>query len=115
METDTMEVHGTAKIPTDDVISRSMLIFKPLAEVNRAWENAGIPGTADIRAATGNRGTVVTVELDKNDESSYEHALSPFDGATASQRLEAALRAFKGKLETGEVATVEGQPSGRRE
>jgi hypothetical protein len=109
------DTHGTAQIPGDDVISRSMQIFKTVAEVNRAWENAGLPGEAQVTPASGNRGAVLKVELPKDDKSSYEHALSLYEGKSTSQRLESALRTIKGKLETGEVATTSGQPSGRGE
>jgi hypothetical protein len=110
-----LDPHGTAHIPGDDVISRSMQIFKTVAEVNRAWESAGLPGTPEVKPAPGNRGAILKVELQKDDESSYAHALAPYEGTSTSQRLESALRAIKGKLETGEVATVEGQPSGRQQ
>lgn len=111
--TEILDTHGTARIPGDSVISRSMRIFKTVAEVNRAWHDAGIPGTADVTAAGENRGAVIRVELEKDDEASWKQKLSHYDGATASQKLEAALRQLKSRLETGEVATTEGQPSGR--
>jgi hypothetical protein len=107
-----MDTHGTAQIPGDDVISRSMQIFKTVAEVNRAWEGSGLPGDAEVKAAPGNRGAVLRVELRKDEKSSYESALSQYEGKSVSQRLESALRTIKGKLETGEVATTKGQPAG---
>lgn len=109
------ETHGTAPIPPDEVVSRSMTIFKTVAEVRRAWDSSGIPGEPEIKPAPGNRGATITVELPRNDEDSFKHALSPYQGSSISQQLEAALRELKGKLETGEVATTEGQPSGRQE
>ncbi len=110
-----LDTHGTAAIPGDDVISRSMQIFKTVAEVNRAWEGTGLPGEAEVKPAPGNRGAVIKVDLRKDDEASYEHAFSPYKGMSTSQRLESALRALKGTMEAGEVATVEGQSSGRQE
>ena len=110
-----METHGTARIPSDDVISRSMQIFKTVAEVRREWDASGLPGDVEIEPAPGGRGAILRVELPKHDDSSYKHLLSPYKGATTSQQLETALRNIKGKCETGEVATVEGQPSGRRD
>jgi hypothetical protein len=113
--TELLSPHGTARLPVEGVVSRAMQIFKTVAEVNRAWDSAGLPGTAEVTPAPGGRGAVLRVELPEDGDSSYEHQLSPYEGKTTSQQLESALRALKGKLETGEVATVEGQPSGRRE
>lgn len=113
--TELLSPHGTARIPNDDVISRSMQIFKPVAEVNRALDSAGLPGTAEVTQAPGGRGAILRVEIRKDDEDSYQHQLSPYEGKSTSQRLESALRHLKARLETGEVATTEGQSSGRSE
>ena len=109
------DTHGTARIPADNVVSRSMTIFKTVAEVRRAWDESGIPGEPEIKPAPGNRGAIITVELPKSDEESYKGALSSYKGNSISQKLEVALRELKGRLETGEVATTDGQPSGRSE
>jgi hypothetical protein len=110
-----ISTRGTARIPTDEVVSRSMQILKTVAEVRREWDATGLPGEVEIEPAPGNRGAVLRVKLPANDDSSYKHLLSSFEGGSTSQQLESALRQIKGRLETGEVATTEGQTSGRRD
>ncbi len=107
--------HGTVSLPPETAARRSVRILRTLAEVNSAWSKAELPGTAEIVAAPEGRGTDVTVELDKDAGKKAEHALSPYEGGDIDQRLESALRDFKAKLETGEVATIEGQSSGRND
>jgi hypothetical protein len=110
-----ISTHGTARIPSEEVLSRSIQILKTVAEVRRAWDASGLPGDVEIEPAPGNRGAVLRVDLPKNDDTSYKHVLSPYEGTSTSQQLESALRQIKGKLETGEVATTTGQTSGRRD
>lgn len=109
----TDDTHGTVRIPPDDLASRSVRISRPLSEVKSAWSSARIPGSPEFGAAPEGRGTDVTVELDKDAGDDAEHALSPYEGGDIDQKLESALRDFKAKLETGEIATIEGQSSGR--
>ncbi len=106
--------HGTVSLPAEKTARRSVRILKPLAHVNKAWDSARLPGTPEIVAAPEGRGTDVTVELDKDAGKDAEHALASYEGGDIDQRLESALRDFKAKLETGEIATIEGQSSGRK-
>ena len=81
----------------------------------RAAENHAETGALELSLAPGGRGTVVTMQL---------HMLPPagkvgaavaglFSQAPAYQ-IETILRRFKQWMETGEVSTTEGQPSGKR-
>jgi hypothetical protein len=71
-------------------------------------------GRVRFRAAPGNRGTVVTVHM------RYEPpggkvgaALAWLFGRSAEQEVREDLRRFKRLMETGEIPTTRGQPSGR--
>jgi uncharacterized membrane protein len=73
-------------------------------------------GSVDFEpAAFADRGTVVRVEM------TYEapggplaHGLAKIFGRAPEQLLDADLRPLKMLIETGEIATTKGQPSGRR-
>lgn len=81
----------------------------------RAAENHAVTGALELSPAPGGHGTVVTLQL---------HMLPPagklgvavgslFSQAPAYQ-IDTTLRRFKQWMETGEVSTTEGQPSGKR-
>jgi uncharacterized membrane protein len=72
-------------------------------------------GSVNFLAAPGNRGTEVRVEM------VYEApggragaALAAMFGEEPEQQVREDLRHFKQLMETGEIPTTEGQPSGRR-
>jgi uncharacterized membrane protein len=70
-------------------------------------------GSVEFEAAPAGRGTVVRVQMD------YGHAfqslvpLAKLTGKDPEQIVRKELRRFKQVMETGEVLTTEGQPSGR--
>lgn len=105
--------HGTIPIPAESVKSRSVRIRSPLADVQRAWNSAELPGTANFENAPEGRGVNVTVDVDRDTDKDTDDLLSAYDGESMEEKLESALRRFKALLETGEVATTEGQSSGR--
>jgi len=71
-------------------------------------------GSVRFRAAPGGRGTEVTVELNYEPPAGrLGMTLARFLGEEPGQQVEDDLRKFKQIMETGEVATVEGQPSCR--
>ena len=113
MQTET--AHGTVRLPHEQSAWRSVQIRRSLKEVKDAWAKANLPGSAEFAPAPGDRGVNVSVELSEEADDQVEHALAPYDGQNIAERLETALRAFKAVLETGEVATTAGQPSGRRD
>jgi hypothetical protein len=92
-----------------------MRILAPRERVEAAWNDSGIPGIPTFAEAPGNRGIDLSVELPTRNNDDAEHRLSPYEGESTDQRLESALWTLKARVETGEVATVEGQPSGRRD
>lgn len=106
--------HGTARLPQEGVAWRAVRIRRAKSEIERAWAEQGIPGSPSYREIAGGRGIEVSVELPDEDDHNVDHRLAPYEGKSRAERLESALRAFKARLEAGEVATVLGQPSGAR-
>ena len=80
----------------------------------RSVPPATVPHSVTVRfeRAPGERGTQVGVELEL--EPPAGPLLAPLVGEWPARKLTEDLRRFKQLMETGEVATTEGQPSGRR-
>ena len=106
---------GTARLPRENTIWRAVQIRKSLEDVKAAWTAQNLPGSPEFETAPADRGVNVSVELDENPDDQVEHLLAAYEGKNTTERLESALRAFKARLETGEVATTAGQSSGRRD
>jgi uncharacterized membrane protein len=71
-------------------------------------------GNVRFEEAPGGRGTIVTVEMQYNPPAgSLGAAFAKLFGEEPGQQLRDDLRHFKQMMETGEVPSVEGQPSGR--
>ncbi|MEZ4728225.1 MAG: SRPBCC family protein [Caldilineaceae bacterium] len=72
-------------------------------------------GVVTFKPATGERGTVVEVDIHYSPPGGIigEAFGRMLNGVTA-QQVKDDIRRFKNLMETGEVPTVEGQPSGRR-
>ena len=71
-------------------------------------------GTVSFESASPKPGTVVSVEIDiKLPIGPLAQAFSALLGKTPGRQIEDDLRSLKQLLETGEVATTEGQPTGR--
>jgi uncharacterized membrane protein len=72
-------------------------------------------GTARFRPAPGNRGTQVNVSLYyEAPEGFFTRAFGAALGRDPEHQAREGLRALKSLIETGEVPTTSGQPSGRR-
>lgn len=72
-------------------------------------------GTVRFERAPGGRGTIVRVEMQYSPPGGKAGALiSKLFGENPSQQMDGDLRRFKQLIETGEVTTTEGQPSGPR-
>ena len=72
-------------------------------------------GTARFRPAPGNRGTELSISLYwEAPMGLLGRALGLAFGLDPEQQVRERLRAFKALMETGEVPTTVGQPSGRR-
>jgi uncharacterized membrane protein len=83
----------------------------------RSREGAQVPNAGGVRfePAPGGRGTRVTAELTYQPPGGHAGALvAKVLGRDPALQLREALRRFKQLMETGEIATTEGQPSGRR-
>jgi len=71
-------------------------------------------GEVTFRPAPGNRGSVVTVEIEYEPPGGRAGALfASMIGASPGQQLAASLLRYRQLLETGEIARTEGQPAGR--
>jgi uncharacterized membrane protein len=72
-------------------------------------------GAVEFRTAPANRGTEIIVALDMRPPAGKLFAgLAGFFGEHPQQQVKGDLRRLKQLLETGEIATIEGQSSGRR-
>lgn len=96
------------------------------AEMTDEWENEHISwrslpgsvvshtGSVHFADAPGGRGTIVHVSMQYNPPGgSMGAAVARLFGEEPGQQLRNDLRNFKQMMETGEIASVEGQPSGR--
>lgn len=96
-----------------DLVRRSVTIRRPIDDVRRAWEAAGIPGDAYFSEAPGALGTELRVTAPKDEQSALKEILGAWTSDDPGTSLSTKLRELKATLETGEVATTIGQPSGR--
>jgi len=111
--------HWVAKAPGGRLVEWDAEIEDERENERIAWrsvEGADIrnAGTVTFRDAPDRRGTEMRVYL------SYEPPMGPLGrgvaklfGEEPAQQLRDDLRCFKNLMEAGEIATVEGQPSGR--
>jgi uncharacterized membrane protein len=71
-------------------------------------------GSIRFKELKNGRGTAVTVSLKYNPPGGkVASAIAWLLGSDAEQEIEEDLRRFKSQMETGEVPTIKGQPSGR--
>lgn len=83
----------------------------------RSAENAQVENSGSVRfmPAPGNRGTFVSVEIEyKPPAGEIGAMIAKLFGEGPEQQVRCDLRRFKQLVETGEIATTEGQTSGRR-
>jgi uncharacterized membrane protein len=72
-------------------------------------------GTVRFERAPGGRGTIVRVEMQYSPPGGKAGALiAKLFGENPAQQMDGDLRRFKQLIETGEITTTEGQPSGPR-
>lgn len=96
-----------------DTVRRSVTIRRPIADVRREWSAEGIAGDVSFVAAPGDLGTEVRVTAPAASQSALKEILNAWKSDDPGESLSTQLRKFKARLETGEVATTHGQPSGR--
>lgn len=117
--TDGKRSHWVAKAPFGREIEWD-------AEMTDEWENehiswrslpgssVGSTGSVHFADAPGGRGTIVHVSMQYNPPGgSMGAVIARLFGEEPGQQLRNDLRNFKQIMETGEIASVEGQPSGR--
>src|SRR5689334_11443979 len=105
---------AAAEIMDDgEPVRRGVTIRRPVDEVRRAWGAAAIEGTVEVTEAAGDLGTEVRVTAPAARQSALKEIVNAWKSDDPGDSLSTQLREFKALLETGEVATVQGQPSGR--
>jgi uncharacterized membrane protein len=113
--------HWVAKGPLGKTVEWDAEIYNEKPNEMIAWrslEGADVTnaGSVHFEPATGERGTQVKVILNYNAPAGKVSALlAKLFGQEPGQMIEEDLRRLKQVLETGEIANVDGQPSGRDE
>jgi uncharacterized membrane protein len=111
--------HWVAKAPAGRSVEWDAEIYNEKEGEMIAWrtlENADVDsaGSVHFEQAAGGRGTVVRVVLKYDPPGGKLGALvARLFGENPEQQIAEDLGRFKQLMETGEVATTEGQPSGR--
>ena len=111
--------HWIAKGPLDRRVEWDSEIIEERENELFVWKS--LPGSTvesmgrvEFLDAPGGRGTVVQVSMEYNPPAgSLGAAFAKLFGKEPGHQINADLRRFKQIMETGEVATVEGQSSGR--
>lgn len=109
--------HWVAKGPLGTTVEWDAEIYNEKPNELIAWrslEGADITNAGSVRFTPSARGTQVKVNLNYNAPGGKVSALlARLFGQEPGQMIEEDLRRLKQVLETGEIATVEGQPAGR--
>ncbi|MBA3243204.1 MAG: SRPBCC family protein [Acidobacteria bacterium] len=111
--------HWVAKAPAGMTVEWDAEVYNEKPDELIAWrtlEGADVDSAGSVRfeqAASG-RGTVVRVTLKYDPPGgSIGAAIARLFGENPEQQIDEDLRRFKQLMETGEIASTEGQPSGR--
>jgi uncharacterized membrane protein len=111
--------HWVAKAPAGKSVEWDAEIVEDTPNAQIAWRSTGETpapnsGTVSFRPAPGDRGTEVRVALEYKPPGGTPGALlAKLFGEEPTQQVQDDLRRFKQIMETGEVVTTDGQPSGR--
>ena len=111
--------HWVAKAPAGRSVEWDAEVYNEKENELIAWrtlENADVAsaGSVHFEQTAGGRGTVVRVVLKYDPPAGKLGAfVARLFGENPEQQIDEDLRRFKQLIETGEVATTEGQPSGR--
>jgi uncharacterized membrane protein len=112
--------HWVAKAPMATTVEWDAEIINEKENELIAWrslENSEIPNAGSVRfeEAPSGRGTIVKVAINYDPPAGkLGTILAQLFGEEPGQQVEEDLRRFKQMMEAGEMASVEGQPSGRR-
>jgi uncharacterized membrane protein len=116
---DATRSHWVAKGPLGKTIGWDSEVIGEQANEMIAWrsvEDADVPNAGSVwfKALPDGRGTEVKVTLEYNPPAGVlGAAIAKLWGEEPNQQVADDLRRFKQVMEAGEIATVEGQPSGR--
>ncbi|MBE9193047.1 SRPBCC family protein [Gloeocapsopsis crepidinum LEGE 06123] len=116
---DSKKSHWVAKAPLDASVEWDAEIIQERENELIAWasaEDADIENSGFVRfkPAPDDRGTEVKVVLEYNPPGgAIASAVAKLFGEEPEQQIGDDLRRFKQLMEAGEIATTEGQPSGR--
>ena len=108
----------TAKAPLGQTVSWDAEILSDEPNERIVWrstEHADIPntGTVQFKELSAGRGTEVRVSLEYNPPAGIVGAVvAKLFGEEPGTQVQASLRQFKSLMETGEIATIGGQPHG---
>lgn len=116
---DTGRSHWVAKGPMERRVEWDAEVIEERENELLVWKS--LPGSmvesmgrVEFVDAPGGRGTIVHVSMEYNPPAgSLGAAFARVFGTEPSQQINEDLRHFKQIMETGEVATVQGQPTGR--
>ena len=117
---DSQRSHWVAKAPFGKTVEWNATIINEKDGELIAWqseEGADVDSTGSVtfKAAPGGRGTEVHVSLSYQPPAGQLGAsIAKLFGEEPGQQIADDLRRFKMLMETGEIATVEGQPAGPR-
>lgn len=111
--------HWVAKAPAGRTVQWDAEIINEAENELIAWrslDGAGVANAGSVRfeSLPGGRGTKVKVNLEyKPPAGKLGFALAKLFGEEPQQQVDDDLRRFKQVMEAGEIATTDGQPSGR--
>lgn len=114
-----MRSHWTVTAPLGQEIEWDSQVIEEKENEYVAWRSlpdstVESSGNVHFRDAPGDRGTIVTVQMQYNPPAgSLGAAFAKLFGEEPSVQVRDDLWHFKQFMETGEIASVEGQPSGR--
>jgi uncharacterized membrane protein len=119
-ETDSRRSHWIAKGPGDTRIEWDAEITRETPNELLAWQSLteGVPrnqGRVEFKPLPAGRGTRVTLHLEYQlPRSARTTGLASMLGRAPEPLIASDLRRWKQLMETGEIATTEGQPAGKR-
>lgn len=101
--------------PPRGTIKRSVTVLCSEDEARQAWRDMKYPTDATFSTAPGDQGTMVTVVIqDGAPSTALGSAVEMLMRTNPADAVEEALRHFREQVETGEIPSTDGQPSGKR-
>lgn len=101
--------------PPKGTIKRSVTVLCTREEARDAWQKMEFTEDALFSEAPGDRGTIVTVTIpDEAPETALGAAFATLMRNNPADAVAKALMHYKAQLETGEIPTTDGQPSGKK-